>query len=126
MNVTGGIVFMFAALVCAWLGVFYPRANRPMIRAAGPHPRRLLTRTEARLWLATWIVIALGWVGFGVTVLRHSRGPYIDVPASAPFTDQLIYIASLLCITAGFFALAAWMLTNPDRPRLSRRRHPNG
>jgi hypothetical protein len=122
MNVLGGIFFMFIGLISACLGVIFAQANRRTIRVADPPSRRSFTHADPRLHLAIWIVSGLGWVGFGVTVMRHSRGSYVEVPASAPLIDQLIYIASLVCITGAFFALAAVTLTNPNRPRLSRRR----
>jgi hypothetical protein len=45
--------------------------------------------------------MGLGFVGMGVTVVLHTQGSSVDVPAGAPFIDHVIWITSVVCLLGG-------------------------
>ena len=123
-----GLFSILMALLCGWIGVFYPRTEgRTIAVAASPSQRpRPMTPTEARLWLILWTVLGLGLVGIGVTIMRHAQGNYIVIPASASFIDHAIWAASWVCLSGGFCVLVVRSLiasARAWRERRSRRRH---
>ncbi len=117
-----GLFSILIGLLAGWLAVFYPRTYGRTIAVAGsPRSRSSMTPTEARVWLILWTVMGLSLVGIGVTTMRHTQGNYVVVPASAPFIDRAIWVASNVCLFGGVCVLVAWALTVPARARRERR-----
>jgi hypothetical protein len=114
-----GLFWILIALLCGWIGVFYPRTSgRTIAVAASPSQwPRSMTPTEARVWLLLWTVMGLSLVGQAVTIMRHTQRNYVVIPASAPFIDRAIWVVSWVCLGGGFCVLVAWSLIVLARAR---------
>jgi len=105
-----------------WVGWRGARGGLAIVEEPDGDPaRRWWTPTEAWLWRIAFGMAGAGWVGFGLTVMRHSHGPYVDVPASAPRIDQVIWIVSLTCLFSGFAILYTWAMLRSSKKKRSRR-----
>lgn len=106
-SVLGGIFIMLLGLGVAWFGFLLFRARPRQVNLA-----------LARFYLIGWAMVGLGFVCFGVTVLRHVKGSYVSLPASAPLIDQAIWVLSVVCFFGGFalsYALAMLQVIREKR-----------
>lgn len=55
------------------------------------------------------MTMGIGYCCFGLTVLRHSHGTYVDVPSTAPLLDQAIWVFGNACIVGGGLLLFGWL-----------------
>jgi hypothetical protein len=123
-NLCGGIPFILLGLGGIWVGLVIIqncRGATPLIVHGHPHPR--LFPTEAPVWFVIFSGMGLGFIGFGVTFVRHAQSSSADVPAGAPFIDHVIWITSVVYLLGGLCLMAVWLLiVKPIRERRSRRR----
>ena len=105
----GAVVLFVAALGAGWVGFFIPRLLALSDPASGDNRARRWTPLEARSWFLVWALVGLGFIGFGVSVLRHAQGDYVVVPATAPLLDRVIWVGSFVGIFGGTAAVLIWM-----------------
>jgi hypothetical protein len=115
LNVCGGIIFTVMGLACAWVGV---SSFRNAHKATPPW-----SPLEARQWLIALVSWAVGWICFGVVVVRDSQGMTIQVPAGAPLIDQIILYLSLACLGAGFILAGLWAGVHKNQIKRSNSEH---
>ena len=83
-SVLGAIFFLLMGFGVAWLGISMVHPSRSPVYDRDGRLQRYTSPTETRLRLIAWTTTGRGLVGFGLTTLRHTRGRFIDVSASAP------------------------------------------
>jgi len=110
MAACGGIFSLLLGLGSVWVGVTVYRADA--------RRRALLTTSEAfgpleslatmRLWLIAWLVMGLGWACGGVPTVRYVIGDSVDVPATAPLIDHVIWVSFAVGVCGGLALLLTW------------------
>lgn len=119
MSVVGGLSFLLMGLGAAWIGVYSARLSRSAVYSRDGHLQPRWAPTERRLWLIGWTTMGLGFVCLGVTVLRHSKGQHIVIPASAPLIDRVIWGLFWICLVGGWTMLfvSAIMIQTAEKQR---------
>jgi hypothetical protein len=106
------IIFLLMGLSSIWLGVYLVRSDQAIERATSRQVQLRKSLAERRLWLVAWVMMGIGWICFGITVPRYTRGQTVSVPPSAPLSDQLIWMLAFIGILGGFGVLFIWMLVH--------------
>ena len=125
-NLCGGLPFILLGLGCIWVGLVFiqhSRGTTPLIIRGQPHRR--LSPTEGWVWFVMLAGMGLGWVGFGVTFVRHAQSSSFSVPPDAPFIDHVIEIASVVGVLGGVcLMVVVALIVDPIRERRWRASHP--
>jgi hypothetical protein len=113
--ILGGIVFLLMGLLAGWIGVARVRFYRFPPRGFGVNPRIPMSPTETWLWVIAWTTMGLGFVCFGVVVLRYAKGPVFSVPASAPLIDHAMLGLTPFAIWGGLALEGVWLVVRAVR-----------
>lgn len=104
LSTLGAVFFFLMGLGSIWAGWYGAHIGVVAVPSLDGVDAHRVPASLAWWWRIMWTVAGLGMGCFGLTTLRYSHGPYIDVPANAPFIDHLIWILGFVSI-AGFFAV---------------------
>jgi hypothetical protein len=130
-TVLSAAFFLLMGLGELWVGWYLPHAHA---RRAAPTdsdtPVTVFSSLRGRLWWRIAFTMAgLGFICFGITTLRYTRGQYVSVPATAPQIDQAIGILAIICICGSLAIGVAWALAQTaqqNSKRRTRRDDPSG
>lgn len=107
--VFGAAFFLLMGLGVIWVGWYFPHLSRSA--PANDDARPPLNSPRGRqVWRILFTLAGLGFIGFGLTVLRYSDGHYVSVPATAPLIDQVIFALSIVCMLGSFWTGVVWVL----------------
>jgi hypothetical protein len=119
-SIVGGIAFMLVGFGGVWVGISTSQLE-PFV--AHDPDGQLLRKWSQSLMLIGWTTMGLGFVGYGLTMLRYpTTGRDLLVPASAPLVVHVLWVLVLVSVGGGWaMLLVSGLLFNTYRSRRDRR-----
>jgi hypothetical protein len=114
-----GAFFILTGLGAGWAGLMAPR-QRAVAPEGDEPPVRHWSTTETRLSLVAGTMMGIGFVALGVSTWRYSKGSYIEVPASAPLIDHVIWALTFAGFIGGFAVMYAWAMVHSFEEKRAR------
>jgi len=106
----GGIFFIVMGAGCVLLVVMARSIRPPKRQDMPPETLRRRWRLILTFWSIAWLLMGLGWVCFGVSILRYAVGSFVVVPPSAPLFDRIVYDLGFVGVFGGLIMLYIWTL----------------